>query len=123
MPVSGPSLPGRLEGPDRLQLRRLLRADAEILSRAVSESLAHLRPWMEWAANEPLALEERRALLARWEEQWSRGEDMTFGIFVDGRLAGTCGLHRRIGAGGLEIGYWVHPAFTRRGVATSTCDC
>ena len=28
------------------------------------------------------------------------------------------GLHRRIGPGGLELGYWVHPGFTRRGVAT-----
>lgn len=25
----------------------------------------------------------------------------------------------RIGAGGLEIGYWVHPAYTGRGVATA----
>lgn len=32
--------------------------------------------------------------------------------------AGSCGLHRRIGPDGLEIGYWIHPAFLRRGLAT-----
>jgi ribosomal-protein-serine acetyltransferase len=27
-------------------------------------------------------------------------------------------LHRRVGPRGLEIGYWIHPAFLRRGLAT-----
>jgi len=34
-------------------------------------------------------------------------------------MAGSCGLMARIGAGGLEIGYWVHRAYTRRGLATA----
>jgi RimJ/RimL family protein N-acetyltransferase len=28
-------------------------------------------------------------------------------------------LHHRIGYGGLEIGYWTHPAFLRTGIATT----
>ena len=32
--------------------------------------------------------------------------------------SGSCGLHFRIGAGGAEIGYRIHPAHTRRGLAT-----
>ena len=31
---------------------------------------------------------------------------------------GGCGLHRRIAHDGLELGYWIHPHFTRRGLAT-----
>ena len=35
------------------------------------------------------------------------------------QIVGGCGLHRRVGPGGLEIGYWVHAAWTRRGLATA----
>jgi len=45
---------------------------------------------------------------------------MIVGAFLDGRIAGGGGLHHRIGEGGLEIGYWIHPAFLRRGLATRT---
>ena len=41
------------------------------------------------------------------------------GIFVEGTVAGSCGLHRRLGPSALEIGYWVHRSFTRRGLATT----
>jgi ribosomal-protein-serine acetyltransferase len=74
---------------------------------------------MPWVAGEPQTLEERRAMLVGWEREWSAGGDVLLGIFMDGRVAGSCGLHRRIGPGGVEIGYWVHPAFTRRGLATT----
>jgi RimJ/RimL family protein N-acetyltransferase len=111
-------LPEHLEDSQGLVLRRWVPADAEVLGRAVTESAEHLRPWMAWIAEEPLALERRRARLAEWEEEWSQGGDVLLGIFLDGQAAGGCGLHRRIGAGGLEIGYWIHPSFLRRGLAT-----
>jgi RimJ/RimL family protein N-acetyltransferase len=111
-------LPERLEDPDGLVLRRWVVADAEALGRAVAESADHLRPWMGWIAGEPLLLERRRELIDEWERDWSEGGDVVLGVFMDGRVAGGCGLHHRIGAGGLEIGYWIHPAFLRRGLAT-----
>jgi len=40
-------------------------------------------------------------------------------MLVDERIAGSIGLMARIGPGGLEIGYWVHQAYTRRGLATA----
>ena len=42
-----------------------------------------------------------------------------YAIIAGGVLVGGCGLMRRIGPGGLEIGYWVHQAWTRRGLATA----
>ncbi len=42
---------------------------------------------------------------------------MVFGMFVGPVVVGGCGLHRRIGPDGLEIGYWVHAAHVRRGYA------
>lgn len=113
-------LPERLEDPDGLLLRRWEPADAEALGRAVAESADHLRPWMAWIAHEPVAVESRRAMIAEWEREWSTGGDVILGVFVDRRVAGGCGLHHRIGAGGLEIGYWIHSAFLRRGLATRT---
>ena len=57
-------------------------------------------------------------MLNRWERDWAQGGDVFLGVFCEGRIAGSCGLHRRIGPDGLEIGYWIHPAFLRRGLAT-----
>lgn len=115
-------LPERLEDPGGLVLRRWVPADAEALGRAVTESADHLRPWMAWIAGEPVTLERRRAMIAEWDLDWSQGGDVVLGVFADGQVAGGCGLHRRIGAGGLEIGYWTHSAFLRRGVATRTAS-
>jgi NADPH2:quinone reductase len=104
--------------PDGLLLRRWRVSDAEALSRAVAESADHLRPWMAWLAEEPVPVERRRAMIEEWERDWSRGGDVVLGVFVGGLVAGGCGLHRRIGPHGLEIGYWIHPAYLRRGLAT-----
>jgi ribosomal-protein-serine acetyltransferase len=112
-------LPELIEGPGALVLRRWLPEDAEILGEAVMESIAHLRPWMPWAAHEPLSVVERRALIGEWERDWLAGGDVVMAIFVNGAVAGGCGLHHRIGPGGLEIGYWTRSSFLRCGIATS----
>lgn len=113
-------LPERLDGPDGLLVRRWVPADAEALGRAVTESIEHLRPWMAWIAEEPVALAGRRTRIAEWEREWLRGGDVLLGVFSDGNVIGGCGLHERIGPRGLEIGYWIHAAFLRRGLATRT---
>ena len=101
-----------------MALRRWRPEDAPILHQAVKESVEHLRPWMGWVAQEPLALDQRRAMLRRWEQTWLGGGDANYGIFVGDDVAGACGLHYRRGPKAIEIGYWVHPAFLRRGAAT-----
>lgn len=101
-------------------LRRWRPDDAEPLVQAVTESVEHLRPWMPWISDEPLDVRRRRALIERWNDEWAAGDAVYQGVFKQGRIAGGCGLHRRIGPGGLEIGYWIHPAFTRRGLATAS---
>lgn len=111
-------LPEQIEGRGVL-LRRWRADDAEALGEAVAESVEHLRPWMPWISQEPQTLEQRRAMIERWAQEWASGGDVFMGVFAEDRIAGGCGLHQRIGPGGLEIGYWIHPAFTRRGLATS----
>lgn len=110
-------LPERIEA-ERLLLRRWLIEDGEIQQRAVETSIEHLRPWMPWMAAEPQSLADRRLMLARWEREWEEGGDSLLGVFLDGEVAGSCGLHRRRGPTTLEIGYWIHPGFLRQGLAT-----
>jgi ribosomal-protein-serine acetyltransferase len=116
--VSG-RLPGHIVGPDGLTLRCWARDDAAQLGEAVADSVEHLRPWMPWVAHEPLSISNRQALIESWHQDWLAGGDVMMGVFVDGVVAGGCGLHCRIGPGGLEIGYWTARRFLRQGIATT----
>ncbi|MDY7100706.1 MAG: GNAT family protein [Actinomycetota bacterium] len=112
----------------RLVLRSWVPDDAPALAAAVVASLDHLRPWLPWAADEPITIEARRGLLASFAQDRDVGGDATYGVFLDGGLDGDavaggeaiggCGLHHRRGPGTLEIGYWLHVDHTGRGYAT-----
>lgn len=110
-------LPQRVEA-DGVLLRRWVVGDAEAQHRAIVESAEHLLPWMPWMATEPQPLQDRRAMLARWEQDWEDGGDVLLGVFVGGTVAGGCGLHRRAGADTIAIGYWIGVSFLRQGLAT-----
>ncbi len=107
---------------ERLVLRQWQRDDVPALAMAVTESLEHLRPWMPWAADEPLSVEERIRLVEGWQAAWQDGGDSVLGIFLNGRPIGGTGLHRRLGPDVIEIGYWIHVAHVRRGYATEAAE-
>jgi ribosomal-protein-serine acetyltransferase len=112
-----PRLPETIQGEDMI-LRLWRVADAELQHRTVLESAEHLSPWMAWLDDGPQTLEERREMLARWEAMWEEGGDANYAVLVEQSVVGSAGLHRRVGPGALEIGYWVHASFVRRGIAT-----
>ncbi|MFF1507924.1 GNAT family N-acetyltransferase [Streptomyces sp. NPDC058326] len=93
-------------------------ADLPEFSRVVEESLDHLRPWMPWVAEHSPA--RVREFLAGRAELWASGAQCSYAIVLDGAIVGSCGLHRFADtpAGTREIGYWLHPAATGRGIAT-----
>ena len=102
----------------RLILRPWTVEDEPLLSAAITTSVEHLLPWMPWAALEPVSAADRLDLIQRWHDEWAAGGDAVFGIFaLDGSVLGGTGLHRRLGDGGLEIGYWVHAEHTGNGYA------
>ncbi len=119
--VSG-QLPEYIAGSNGLILRRWAHDDAAQLVEVVADSIEHLRPWMPWIAHEPLSVADRQTLIDSWDQEWLAGGDVVMGVFVDGAVAGGCGLHRRIGPGGLEIGYWTARRFLRQGIATNAAD-
>jgi ribosomal-protein-serine acetyltransferase len=98
-------------------LRRHRADDLDAVFQAVTESLDHLRPWLPWAAG--YTRQSAAEFLAKSAQGWADGTEYGYAIIAGGVLAGGCGLMRRIGPGGLEIGYWVHQAWTRRGLATA----
>ncbi|MEW1656592.1 GNAT family N-acetyltransferase [Streptomyces sp. NPDC093707] len=101
---------------DRVELRRWRVTDLDALHRATHESLDHLVPWMPWAAHH--SREQSADFLVRSHDEWETGQVFNYAITSDGVVIGSCGLHRRIGAGALDIGYWIHPRRTGRGLAT-----
>ena len=104
-----------IHGP--VTLRRYRADDLDALTQAVSESEDHLRPWLPWVAGH--SREAEAEFLAQAARDWASGTAYNYTIITEGVLVGGCGLMSRIGPGGLEIGYWVHRDWTRRGLATA----
>ncbi len=100
-----------------ITLERWRGEDVDELHRAVSSSIEHLLPWMPWARERDR--DARARFLEESERGWAAGERFEYAI-RDARanLIGGVGLMSRVGPRALEIGYWVHAAHTRRGVAT-----
>jgi RimJ/RimL family protein N-acetyltransferase len=115
----GPPAPYRIE-TERLVLRCWEPADAPLLKDALDSSLEHLRPFMDWANDEPEPVEVKAERLRAFRALYDTGESFIMGIFdrPEREVLGGTGLHARIGPGGLEIGYWVRASAARQGIAT-----
>jgi RimJ/RimL family protein N-acetyltransferase len=94
--------------------------DASLLKEAIDSSLDHLRPWMPWARHEPQPVEDKVRLLRRFRGAFDLGDDFVYGIFSadEAEVLGGTGLHTRLGAGALEIGYWIRGSRVGQGLAT-----
>ena len=98
-------------------LRRYREDDLDTVLQAVTDSADHLGPWMPWAVDYSRATAAE--FLAQAASDWAAGTACNYAITTGGALVGGTSLMARIGPGGLEIGYWVHRAYTRRGLATA----
>jgi RimJ/RimL family protein N-acetyltransferase len=111
--------PPEIDAPP-VVLRRYRGDELPALAEAVTTSLDHLRPWMPWAAVEPLGL-SLTDFIARSVEQFDRAENFHYAIWDDeaSALVGGAGLHPRLGPGRIEIGYWVRVGWLRQGIASA----
>lgn len=100
----------------QVTLRRWRAADADTVYQVVMQSLEYLLPWMPWASGYS---HDAVRFTFQSEQDWESGVAYQYAIITDDAVVGSCGLMRRIGPGGLEIGYWLHPAHTGRGLATA----
>lgn len=112
--------PARIVTP-QVVLRRHTLDDVDAVVAAVNGSLDHLRPWMPWA-QVPVTAPAIKTFLTGVIESFDAGRDFGYLMVDPGERAvvGGCGLHARGGQNELMIGYWVHVAWTRRGIATAT---
>ena len=99
-------------------LRRHRLDDLDAVQAAIEMSRDHLRPWMPWADQ---SRQDTATFLARSVADWEAGKD--FGYVVtdldDGSVLGGTGLHGRLGADALEIGYWRRVDAAGRGLVTT----
>lgn len=105
---------------ERLELRCWDPKEAPRLKPAVDRSLEHLRAWMPWAHDEPSELAEIAERLRMFRADFDRDGSYVYGVWQGDEVVGGAGLHRRIGEGALELGYWIRVDRTRRGLATET---
>jgi RimJ/RimL family protein N-acetyltransferase len=103
-------------------LRRHEPDDVDALQAVIEASRDHLRPFMPWADQDRQATE---AFVAAVAEGWMSGDNFNYLVVEPGgtdngdRLLGGCGLHRRGGPSTIEIGYWLRPEASGRGVMTA----
>ncbi len=65
-------------------------------------------------------MEDRLELLATFMSNYDTGTEFVMGIFLrdTGAYLGGTGLHTRLGAGNIEIGYWIAANQQRNGYVT-----
>jgi len=106
----------------RLVVRCWDTKDAALLQKAAAENREHLLPFMPWAAEEPQTVGQKAETLRRFRGKFDRGEDFVYGIFdqSETRVLGGTGLHTRLSANALEIGYWLHKDYVNQGLITES---
>ncbi len=113
----GPVRPPELIECGPLTLRRWHPDDADALNWAVTESMDHLSPWMPWASG--YSRESAAEFISTATADWAAGSVYAYAMIIAGAIAGGAALHSQVEPDRMEIGYWVHPAHTRRGLATA----
>ncbi|MEP6476290.1 MAG: GNAT family protein [Actinomycetota bacterium] len=98
-----------------VELREWAPADAEEIFAEADQNRARLREWLPWV-DRTSSPEDVRNFLKKCEA--SEGMQRSFGIYVEGALAGSIGFTLDEDNAG-EIGYWLTAPFEGRGLVTA----
>jgi RimJ/RimL family protein N-acetyltransferase len=105
---------------ERLVLRCWSPDDAACLRTALDECDAHLRPTIPFMKDEPRSLKQTAEWLRGIRAAFDLDKMYRYAVFdtEEKNLLGENMLIKRVGPGGLEIGYWTHKNATGKGFAT-----
>ena len=86
----------------------------------VGRSKPALEVFLPWARIEPTTLDQKIELLRAFRGQFDLGQNFAYGVFLrsSGAIVGGNGLMPRIGAAGLELGYWTATEHAGKGYCT-----
>ncbi|RPI87759.1 MAG: N-acetyltransferase [Chloroflexi bacterium] len=117
MLIAGPAY--RIE-TKRTVIRCWNPADAPLFKASIDENIAHLKPFMPWAYNEPEEIDHKVERLRQFRGRFDMGQDFIYAVFnpAETTVLGGTGLHIRGGSDMREIGYWIHKDYTNQGLAT-----
>jgi ribosomal-protein-serine acetyltransferase len=99
-------------------LKQLELSDAPEMFQLTEENRSYLREWLPWV-DSVQRVEDTERFIAFTIDQHARQQGIHYGIWYNGRLAGTLGVHginwnnRRT-----EIGYWLAAKYQGKGLMT-----
>jgi ribosomal-protein-serine acetyltransferase len=105
----------RFELGDGIELREWTPSDAEEAFAEIDQNRERLRDWLPWV-DRTRSADDVRAFIELCAA--SDGKQRSFGIYVDGVLAGNVGLGLD-DDNAAELGYWISGAFEGRGLITA----
>lgn len=105
---------------ENAELRALEPWQADEFARHVAAARDHLASWLPWA-EKSVEPEGAAAFLRRYAESQARGEGRAVGVWVDGKLSGGAVFRVWENETGMcEVGVWLAPEVTGRGLITRT---
>jgi ribosomal-protein-serine acetyltransferase len=106
---------------DELELRLHERRFVDELFALTERNRAYLREWMPWAVYES-SIKDTQAYMEQAVRQFANNEGLETGIWYQGQLVGSIGLHSLDWANQKgEIGYWLDAAMQGKGIVTTAC--
>lgn len=111
----------RIETP-RLVLRCFRREDAPAFRALIDRNNQHLRPWIPWMRDEPMALPDTAHRLGQFRKNFVLKKEFRYAVLRrdNKRMIGLAGLHTRVGPEVLEIGYLLDRGEAGNGFALET---
>ena len=127
--MTAPVDPMLLDIPEWMACPRVILAAPQAgagaaMAAAITESIAHLKPWMPWAQDAP-SPQSAELVMRRMQADFILRRDLVFQIYARtaagerGELLGGTGLHRiDWNLRRFEIGFWIRASAQGRGYVT-----